>query len=258
MVKSATRTLRVLEFFADRQSPASVGEISRALGWPQSSTSTLLRAMQGSGYLSYDVRSRSFMPTMRVTLLGNWLPGHMFGDVDPIEIMQRVHYKTGDLVFLGLQTDMMVHYVHVVQATQPTPRLHTKPGWLRPILHCAAGRALVALRSDREAEGIIRRFNAETEDTALRVKPDAMMQTLKEARRRGYAYTENLLTKNSAIIAVPLPHEPGQAHAAIGVGGPIERIRANRKRILSALVAAFEPADVFALLKRRAGFELRR
>lgn len=258
MVKSATRTLRVLEFFSERQSPANVGEIAQALSLPQSSASTLLRAMQNSGYLSYDLRSRSFMPTMRVTLLGNWLPGQMFGDLNPIEIMQRVHYKTGELVFLGLQNDLMIHYVHVVQATQPTPRLHTKPGWLRPILHCAAGRALVALRSDREAQGVIRRFNAETEDPALRVKPDAIMQSLSEARRRGYAYTENLLTKSSAIIAVPLPHEPGQAHAAIGIGGPLERIRANRKRILSALVAAFDPADVFSLLKRRVGSEQRR
>jgi DNA-binding IclR family transcriptional regulator len=257
MVKSATRTLHVLEFFADRQAPASVGEVARALAMPQSSASVLLHSMQTSGYLAYEARSRSFMPTMRVALLGNWLAGQMFGELNPIEIIQHIHHKTGELVFLGLQTDMMVQYVHVVQSTHPI-RFDARPGWLRPILHCAVGRALIGMRSNREAQGIIRRVNAETDDPAFRVRPNAMMQILGEGRRRGYMLTENLLTKGASVIAVPLPHSSGQPHAAIGVGGPIERIRSTRKQILSALASAFHPVDAFALLKRQAASELSR
>jgi IclR family KDG regulon transcriptional repressor len=257
MVKSATRTLRVLEFFAERQSPASVGEIAQALRLPQSSASILLRSMHKSGYLSYDARSRSFMPTMRVAQLGNWLTGEMFGELNPIEIIQRIHHRTGELVFLGLQNDLMIQYVHAVQSTHAV-RFDAKPGWLRPILHCAVGRALVAVRPDREVQGIIRRCNAETDNPDFRVKPNSMMDILREARRRGYVQTENLLTKGASVIAVPLPHSAGQPHAAIGVGGPVDRIRATRKEILSAVAAAFEPLDAFALLKRQAGAELTR
>ena len=257
MVKSATRTLRVLEFFAERQTPANVGEVSQALALPQSSASSLLHSMQKSGYLSYDARSRSFMPTMRVAQLGNWLPGRMFGEVDPIEIIQHIHHKTGELVFLGLQNDLMIQYVHVVQSTHPI-RFDAKPGWLRPIMHCAVGRALMAVRPDREIHGLIRRSNAETDNPAFRVRPSAMMEFLGEARRRGYVQTENLLTKGAAVIAVPLPHTAGQPHAAIGIGGPVERIRSTRKEILHALASAFGPVDAFALLKRHAAAELPR
>lgn len=256
MVKSATRTLRVLEFFAERQAPASVSEVSQGLSLPQSSTSTLLRAMQKSGYLSYDTRSRSFMPTMRVAQLGNWLPSQMFGEINPIDIIQHVHNRTGELVFLGLQNDMMIQYVHVVQSTHPI-RFDAKPGWLRPIMHCAVGRALIAMRPDREIQGIIRRSNAETENPAFRVRQNAMMEVLCEARRRGYVQTENLLTKGAGVIAVPLPHTSGQPHAAIGVGGPVERMRSRRKEILAALASAFAPIDAFALLKRQTGADLR-
>lgn len=252
MVKSATRTLHVLEFFSEQQAPASVGEIARALGMPQSSTSVLLHSMQGSGYLSYEARSRCFMPTMRVALLGNWLTDQLFGEINPIDIMQRLNRQTGELVVLGLQNDIMAQYVHVVQSVHPV-RFHARPGWLRPILHCAVGRALIAARPDREAQGIIRRFNAGTNDPGLRVRPTAMMQTIEEIRRRGYAQTENQLTKGAAVIAVALPGAPGQPPAAIGIGGPVERIRENRKQILAALVAAFKPIDVLGILKSQTG-----
>lgn len=257
MVKSATRTLRVLEFFAEQQAPASVSEISRALDLPQSSTSTLLHSMQANGYLSYDARARSFMPTMRVALLGNWLTGQMFGDINPIEIMQRIHRATGELVVLGLQNDIMAQYVHVVQSTHAV-RFHARPGWLRPILHCAVGRALLAQRADREAQSMIRRFNAGTEEPGLRMRPTAMMQIIYEARRRGYAQTENTLTRGAGVIAVPLPHAIGQPAAAIGVGGPVERMRESRRQILDAIAAAFDPIDVFGLLRRQSTAELPR
>ena len=42
VVKSAGRVLEVFEFFAHRHAPATVSEVTAALGFPLSSTSVLL------------------------------------------------------------------------------------------------------------------------------------------------------------------------------------------------------------------------
>jgi DNA-binding IclR family transcriptional regulator len=73
VVKSAARVLEVFEYFAGRKTPATVGEVCSALGYPQSSTSVLLKSLLTLGYLSYDSGTRRYAPSVKVASLGNWI-----------------------------------------------------------------------------------------------------------------------------------------------------------------------------------------
>lgn len=73
VVKSAARVLEVFEFFAGRKTPATVGEVCASLGYPQSSTSVLLKSLLTLGYLSYDSGTRRYAPSEKVARLGNWI-----------------------------------------------------------------------------------------------------------------------------------------------------------------------------------------
>ena len=61
-IKSAQRTLAVLEYFQTHRRAAAVGEIAAALGMPQSSTSMLLKSLLSLGYLEYTASSRRVAP----------------------------------------------------------------------------------------------------------------------------------------------------------------------------------------------------
>ena len=52
-VKSAARTLQVLELFSERRCPLQLHDIHFALKYPQSSTTNLLESMVMLGYLNY-------------------------------------------------------------------------------------------------------------------------------------------------------------------------------------------------------------
>ena len=58
----------VFEFFAERQAPARLTEVARALGYPASSTFVLLKSLRSLGYLDYDRNDRTFLPTLRSAL----------------------------------------------------------------------------------------------------------------------------------------------------------------------------------------------
>src|SRR3546814_12959637 len=70
VVKSAARVLEVLEYFSERQSASSAEEVRRTLGYPQSSTSILLRSLASLGYRNSEPLNRTFRPTIRVALIG--------------------------------------------------------------------------------------------------------------------------------------------------------------------------------------------
>lgn len=73
VVKSAARVLEVFEYFAGRKAPATVGEVCASLGYPQSSTSVLLKSLLTLGYLSYDGTTRRYAPSEKVANLGSWI-----------------------------------------------------------------------------------------------------------------------------------------------------------------------------------------
>lgn len=53
-VKSATRVLELLEFFAEHRIPMSTADVVNVLGYPQSSTTVLLQTLTRLRYLEYD------------------------------------------------------------------------------------------------------------------------------------------------------------------------------------------------------------
>ncbi len=83
VVKSAARVLEVFEFFAGRKAPATVGEVCASLGYPQSSTSVLLKSLLTLGYLSYDGTTRRYAPSVKVARLGSWITSSADGLNEP-------------------------------------------------------------------------------------------------------------------------------------------------------------------------------
>jgi len=79
VVKSASRTLEVLELFSERRRPLRLHEIYEHLDYPQSSATNLLKSMVVMGYLNYNRAARTYIPTSKVGSLGNWLPSFMYG-----------------------------------------------------------------------------------------------------------------------------------------------------------------------------------
>ena len=86
-VKSATRVIEILEFFDDLQAPATVMEVADSLGYPQSSTSALLRSLVALGYINYDAFKRTYVTSSRVALLGSWMKAQFLSEGAIITMM---------------------------------------------------------------------------------------------------------------------------------------------------------------------------
>ncbi len=73
-VKSATRAIEILELFCKVRQPQAMSEIAIALGYPQSSTTVLLKTLVTLGYLNFYRKARVYFPTPKVTSLCYWVP----------------------------------------------------------------------------------------------------------------------------------------------------------------------------------------
>ncbi|ETR78303.1 transcriptional regulator [Afipia sp. P52-10] len=246
-VKSATRAIEILEYFKKTREPRAMSDIAAALGYPQSSTTVLLKTLISLGYLNFDRGERLYFPTPKVTALGDWVPRALFGTSRVLEAMRDVHAATGETVSIVTKNDVYLQYVQIIQSVHAL-RFHVDEGALRPLTQSAAGWLLLSTMPDNKLDNIIRRANIATEKAADRVKIPEMLKRLKQIRSKGYAATENVPFLGGATICVLLPIRIQNQPVALGLGGASERIRQNHDRYLTILQRAareMRPSDPF-------------
>lgn len=244
-VKSAQRVLELLEFFADWRRPASVKEISQSLGYPQSSTSVLMRSLAESGHFDHEPRTGMYVPNVRIALATGWIEEHLFSEQSLLRLMERVLAECGHTVMIGTQKGVHVRYLHVLQATR-TGRFLAKTGSLRPLFRSATGKMILSTKPEREIPALLRRANALETDPQLQVGLEEALRARAQAVQEGCAMSMGTSMPGAAALAILLPVPQGHDPLTLSLGGPIQEIENDRERLLALLndsVAAFRQAS---------------
>lgn len=233
-VKSAVRVLEVLEFFDRVRRAATVMEIARALGYPQSSTSVLLRNLVALGYLEQDAGQRSYLPTARVTLLGSWIEPLLSPGGEVLRLMDELGEQTGETIILGVPAGEVVRYIHVVQATSAM-RLHVGPGTIRPMAISGMGRLFMSAMDEARVRQIVHRYNAEVAGDENKLKFAAVRSDLASIVADGYSPSLDRLTPGAGGISMLLPVAPHGVPMAVAIGGLSKTINDGRDRFVQLM-----------------------
>jgi IclR family transcriptional regulator, KDG regulon repressor len=236
VIKTARRIFEVLEHFDEVQRPVSLKEIVAELDYPVSSASALLKSMVTMGYLDYDGYSRTYMPTMRLSSLSEWIQGALFGEGRILALARHLSREIEETISIGTQSDLYAQYIHIIPSTHPI-RYHLKAGTVRPLARSGLGWLLLSARSDETIEKLVRRINAEEKNRKLRVALPELMTRIREIRRQGYVFSRHTVVAGGGIIAMLLPGMRYGRILAIGVNSTVERLETNKKRILTELRA---------------------
>ena len=236
-VKSAARTLEVFELFSERRCPLRLHDIHSALGYPQSSTTNLLKGLVMTGYLNYNRATRAYLPTNRVTFLGSWLVSFLYGQGGYQDLLDELLIKTDETVVLATQNDLYIQYVRIMTPDHEF-KLAPPEGTMRLLTNSSAGFVLLSQLRDTQVDRICRSVNYYELDPAHRVEPSRVLKEVVKVRQTGYCYIPNLPVPATSSIAFPLGEQIHGIPLAIGVGGLSERIAARR----SELVEIFQKA----------------
>jgi DNA-binding IclR family transcriptional regulator len=233
VVKSAGRTLRILEYFDEIRGEAKLVEVARALNFPESSTSILLRSLTKMGYVRYDRFRRTFAPSSRVRLLGNWIDPSLFKNDRIISLMEQLYEESGYQVYLAARNRLYTQIIFVSRASEAES--HVKPGQLRPLTVSAAGRVLLSRLSDDEIVKLALHANALSKGNYPVVKPQDLMTEIREVRSEGFALMRCSLFTECTMLAVPVPITVTQDPLAIGMSCARGTMESHSQEMLELL-----------------------
>lgn len=236
VVKSAARVLEIFEMFDEVRRPANIQDVAEHLGYPHSSTGALLRSLATLGYLEYDASTRTFFPSIRISMLGHWIENESLPVRTVQELMRDLLEATSCTVVTAIQSDIHAQYIKVLQGTA-TIRYHVKPGTRRLLHECTLGRTLLAQMDEASATELIERclLQVDSDGGALKQGLKQVKREVGKIKRQGYALYSGLVVPDGTLLAVPLRLDLRGRPAAVGIAAPKGQIE-TRKDELIALI----------------------
>ncbi|BCJ58829.1 IclR family transcriptional regulator [Micromonospora endophytica] len=237
-VKSAGRTLEVLETLAASGGRRSLVDLARALGIPKSSLHGILRTMMQRGWVEADDTGTRFGLGVRALQVGA-----AYLDTDDAVgllagVLDDLSREFGETVHLGRLDGAHVVYTAKRESRHPL-RLYSAIGRRLPAHATALGKALLAARADEVVDALVGVAPpALTRHTITDLV--ALHADLAASRERGYAVDHEENTEGIVCFAVTVPlHTP--AVDAISLSIPVARLDGQlEERVVGALLRAVD------------------
>jgi DNA-binding IclR family transcriptional regulator len=227
-VKSAVRTVELLEYLAARQDrPARVREISEALDMPRSSAHALLRTLMAQRWVRADDSGTLYGIGIRALLVGT-----SYLDSDPYlpmitPFLDELRHDLDETFHVGRLDGPDIVYLATRESRQ-YQRMSSRVGRRLPAYGTALGKALLADRvgseRDRHIPDVLHPLTPNT--VTDRAGLDAALET---ALVRGYATDDEENTPGVRCFAVALRYTR-PAQDAISASVPIARLTPERER----------------------------
>lgn len=232
-VKSADRTLEVLEALAASGRRRSLVDLSRSLDIPKSSLHGILRTMMQRGWVEVDDGGTRFGLGVRALQVGaayletDDTVGLLAGVLDDLS------RQFGETVHLGRLDGPYVVYMAKRESVHPL-RLYSAIGRRLPAHATALGKVLLAERTDEAVHGLLTWPLAALTPHTITDR-DALYADLAAVRERGYAIDNQENTEGLVCFAVAAPlHSP--AVDAVSLSVPVARLgRGVEERITASL-----------------------
>ncbi|HWQ15359.1 MAG TPA: substrate-binding domain-containing protein [Roseiflexaceae bacterium] len=243
-VRSAERTLDLLELLAGSAEGLSFSQIGSALGLPKSSLSGLIRTLDARGYVAKTPDRRRFRLGPKIAELSAAIQPDGSVLEAATQAMRRLARQTGETAHVAVLEGASAVYV-AVEESMHSMRMATAPGQRLPAHATAVGKCLLAsLRDDTIARLLEQPLVARTPRT-ITAMPE-LRRELAHIRRLGYAYDAEELVAGLHCVAAPVLDGAGRAVASIGVSIPSARLEPAGVTRTAALVfqAAAEASRV--------------
>ena len=201
-VKSADRTVELLELLSRTGEPLTLSEIQRELSYPKSSLFVLLRTLVARGWVETDRRGTGYSIGVRALLVGT-----SYLDRDPViraatRVLEELRAEVNETVHLARLDGGDVVYLASRESAHQL-RLTSRVGRRLPAHATSLGKALLAEHTDDEVDGLLpERLEPLTPHTLT--SRQELFADLAETRERGYAIERGENTVGLGCFAVAL------------------------------------------------------
>ncbi|MGO4852287.1 IclR family transcriptional regulator [Phaeovulum sp. W22_SRMD_FR3] len=234
-VKQIENAIALLEYFAERQAPATLADIVRDFGWPRSSAFNILTTLVENGYLYEPTARGGFYPSSR------WMQlAHAFAEGEPVPeplhaIIADLSATTGETVWVSAPSGLYALFLDVIESSAAV-RYAAKPGKRVPIHITASGQALLSQMPARDRDVLLRKASFGNWGANAPRDLEALEQEMQAGRARGWFRSASNYSPDLGGVAVPVILR--DRIFSVTVAGPLFRVAEKAEAHAMAIHAA--------------------
>ncbi|MGB3327678.1 MAG: IclR family transcriptional regulator [Thermomicrobiales bacterium] len=228
VVKSADRTLDLLELFARIPDGMTLAEVCATLGWPKSSTLNLLRTMTARGYVIANGGAGTYQLGPKVAALGKaYLDRADLGRVGQ-EVVRDVSRALDETVHLAILRGTNVLYIAKEEGGGQM-RMVSAVGRMIPAHGTGVGKMLLASLPPEDLDRLLPPGEPLPRLTTTTITDRAAFaRDLVRIREQDFATDDGESTVGLRCIAAPVRDASGKVVAAMSVSVPSPRFTPDR------------------------------
>lgn len=249
-VRQIENLLALLEFFAERQEPATLAEVVRHFDWPRSSAHNILTTLANAGYL-YEPKARGgYYPSSRWQRLSE-----AFTEAEPVpdalrRIIAQLGEETGETIWISAPNGVYAVFLAIVESSAAV-RYAAQLGNRVPIHVTASGQTLLSQMPARDREVILRKTEYGCWGPNAAKSVEEVREQMAEAAERGWFRSASNYSPDLGGVAVPIVL--GDRIYSATVAGPLYRVQdkfeENALRIYRAIARELGPDHCRKTLK---------
>jgi DNA-binding IclR family transcriptional regulator len=203
-VKSARRTIDLLETFAANPAWTSLADLHARTGFPRSSLHGLLRTLRDAGWIETDAGGTRFRLGVRALICGT-----AYLDRDPVmpyatDALERIREQTGCTAHYARLCGDQVVYLET-RESRHSQHLVSRVGRTLPAYATSLGKALLAELTQDEVTGLLPATLSPLTDHTIATR-DLLLTDLARIRDLGYATEHEEGTIGVACSAAVVPY----------------------------------------------------
>lgn len=230
MNNTLIKGLGLLEVLAHSDRPMGVTELALQVGIGKSNVHRLLQALVELGYVRRDESNGSYGASIKLWELGSAVLTNLDLRRAAQSWMEWLLERTRETVHLSVLDGDEVVYVHKLESPEPV-RAYSQIGGRAPASCVATGKAMLAWLAPAHTEALSRRLHAWSPRTIT--NPAEFVREMERVRAQGFAVNRGEWRESVGGVAAPVRDPSGAVCAAVGLSGPIDRMRPSSFKALA-------------------------
>ena len=229
--RTISRALDVLEAFSEERPALTLKDLSRAIGFPDSSLFRVLVTLQNRGYLqqsddgSYQLARKVFLGKLSER-------AEKFREIAKHE-MQSLASHFNETASLAYLFDDRIQVIESIDSLHDI-RISNRPGRVLPP-HCSAmGKAITAFQEREQVDRILEAYGLAPRTSHSVTDRRELIAQLSQIRKSGIAYDREESTLGGICMAAAIQMKDGRVIAAVSVSTPIARMSPAREKETAA------------------------
>lgn len=227
-LSSVSAAVRVLRCFSEAEPELGISNLANRLNLAKSTVHRLVTTLTLEGLLSQNPETDRYRLGLDLFALGTLVRRRL--DVSNISqpFLHMLRERTSETIHLAVLTGTQIMYLFNLESSQAI-RMKSYIGTLKPAFCTCEGRAIAAFGGNELLSRVLSSpLVARTQGTIT--DPDKLRKAFAKVRACGYAIDDEESEAGMRGIGAPIRDSSGLVVAAIGIGGPSQRLTLKKLR----------------------------